>query len=263
MKRTSQTIQQNASYKCFENGFGSGNTSVITNHKDPLVHTTMQNVAAVLRVNRRQSQPDIHYIMLNIIPLPFKASTISILDVDNIRFPLTISATHVRSGKVKYGGIRPNSASPRPPCDGIPSASIWPSPRQTPCPYRSDRTPSDAIMKRVDAPSAWTSPSDLDKKESDGRDPPQGVAPHAHTGVVGASGHGLGHDLIIDLKGENNNETRGKPRHCHVFWCLTTEQAVQYSQDVHLPHSLFDQASTTVGSTPQWCFCWGTPPVKN
>ena len=41
-------------------------------------------------------------------------------------------------------------------------------------------------MKRVDAPSAWSSPSDLDKKESDGRDPPQGVAPHAHRDVVGA-----------------------------------------------------------------------------
>ena len=38
-------------------------------------------------------------------------------------------------------------------------------------------------MKRVDAPSAWTNPSDLDKKESNGRDPPLGVAPH---GVVGA-----------------------------------------------------------------------------
>ena len=41
-------------------------------------------------------------------------------------------------------------------------------------------------MRRVGAPSAWSSPSDLDKKESDGRDPPQGVAPHAHRGVVGA-----------------------------------------------------------------------------
>ena len=39
-------------------------------------------------------------------------------------------------------------------------------------------------MKSVDAPSAWNSPSDLDKKEFDGRDPPQGVAPH--TDVVGA-----------------------------------------------------------------------------
>ena len=28
-------------------------------------------------------------------------------------------------------------------------------------------------MTRVVAPSAWTSHSDLDKKESDGRDPPQ------------------------------------------------------------------------------------------
>ena len=64
-----------------------------------------------------------------------------------------------------------------------------PSPRQTPgpqCPHPSDRTPPDANMKRVGAPSTWTSPSDLDKKESDGRHPPQGVAPHAHRGVVGA-----------------------------------------------------------------------------
>ena len=26
---------------------------------------------------------------------------------------------------------------------------------------------------------------DFDKKESDGRDPPQGVAPHVHRGVIG------------------------------------------------------------------------------
>ena len=41
-------------------------------------------------------------------------------------------------------------------------------------------------MKPVDASSAWSRPSDLDKKESDGRDPPEGVVPHAHRGVVGA-----------------------------------------------------------------------------
>ena len=41
-------------------------------------------------------------------------------------------------------------------------------------------------MKRAGAPLTKTSPSDLDKKESDGRDPPQGVAPHAHRGEVGA-----------------------------------------------------------------------------
>ena len=52
--------------------------------------------------------------------------------------------------------------------------------------YDSDRTPPDATMKAVDAPSALSSPSDLDKKESDGRDPPQGVVPHAHRGVGGA-----------------------------------------------------------------------------
>ena len=38
----------------------------------------------------------------------------------------------------------------------------------------------------MDASSAWSSHSDLDKKESDGRDLPEGVAPHAHRGVVGA-----------------------------------------------------------------------------
>ena len=72
------------------------------------------------------------------------------------------------SGQVRYGCIRRSIASSRPPCDGIPSASVWQSPRQAPgppCPYPSDRTPPDAIMKRVGAPSAWTSPSDLDKKE--------------------------------------------------------------------------------------------------
>ena len=49
------------------------------------------------------------------------------------------------AGQVTYWGIRRSSASPRPPCDGSPSASIWPSPRQTPgppWPYPSDRTPS-------------------------------------------------------------------------------------------------------------------------
>ena len=71
-------------------------------------------------------------------------------------------------------------------------ASVWPSPRQTPgpsCPYPSNRTPPEANMKCVDATSAWSIHSDFDKKESGGRDPPQGVAPHAHGGVVGA--HGL------------------------------------------------------------------------
>ena len=47
----------------------------------------------------------------------------------------------MRSGQV----IRRCSASPRPHCDGTPSASVWPSPRQTPgpsCQYPSDWTPS-------------------------------------------------------------------------------------------------------------------------
>ena len=81
----------------------------------------------------------------------------------------------IRSSQGQVWGIRRSSASPRPPCDGTPSASVWPSPRRTPgplCPYPSDRTPPDATMKPVDAPSARTTPSDLHKKESDGRDPP-------------------------------------------------------------------------------------------
>ena len=63
--------------------------------------------------------------------------------------------------QVRYGGIRRSSASPRPSCDGNTSASVWPSPRQTPgppCTYSSDRTPPDATMMRVGAPSAWSSP---------------------------------------------------------------------------------------------------------
>ena len=50
-----------------------------------------------------------------------------------------------RSGQVRCGDKRRSSASPRPPCDGTPSSSVWPSPRQTPgssCPYPSDRPPS-------------------------------------------------------------------------------------------------------------------------
>ena len=45
--------------------------------------------------------------------------------------------------------------------------------------------PPDAIREPVDAPSAWSSPSDLGKTESDGRNSPQGVAPHANRGVAG------------------------------------------------------------------------------
>ena len=71
--------------------------------------------------------------------------------------------------QVRYGGIRRSSASPRPPSDGTPSASVRPSPRQTPGPlrpYPSDRVPPDANMMPVDAPSAWSTPSDLGRKES-------------------------------------------------------------------------------------------------
>ena len=47
-------------------------------------------------------------------------------------------------------------------------------------------TPPDVIMKPVHALSSWSSPSDLDKKESDGWNVPQGVAPLAQRRVVGA-----------------------------------------------------------------------------
>ena len=74
-------------------------------------------------------------------------------------------------------------------CDCTLSASVWPSLRQTtgpPDPYSLDRTPPHATMKRVDSRSAWSGPSDLDTKESDGQDSPQWIAPHTHRGVVGA-----------------------------------------------------------------------------
>ena len=50
--------------------------------------------------------------------------------------------------------IRRSSALPRPPCDGTTSASVWPSPRQTPgpsCPYPSDRPPSGHLPDRRQA----------------------------------------------------------------------------------------------------------------
>ena len=77
----------------------------------------------------------------------------STLDINPQRNQSTTyrNPTQVRSG---MGGIRRSSASPRPPpCDGIPSPSVWPSPRQTPCPY-----PSDAL--HLTQPwSVWTPPS--------------------------------------------------------------------------------------------------------
>ena len=49
------------------------------------------------------------------------------------------------------------STSPRPPCDGTPSASVWPSPSQTPgspCLYPSDRPPSGHRLGRREACNA-------------------------------------------------------------------------------------------------------------
>ena len=62
-------------------------------------------------------------------------------------------------GHVRYVGVRRSSASPRPPCDVTPSASAWPSPRQTPgppCPYPSDKTSPDAIINdNVESLPTW------------------------------------------------------------------------------------------------------------
>ena len=68
-------------------------------------------------------------------------------------------------------------------------------------PIPSDRIPPDANVKPVAAPLAWSICSDLDKKESDGRDPPQGVAPHAHRGVVAYRGRVLIYTFLITIIG--------------------------------------------------------------
>ena len=55
-------------------------------------------------------------------------------------------------GQVRYGGIRWIADASRPPCDGTISASVWPSPRQTPglpCPYPLDRTPPEACGRAL------------------------------------------------------------------------------------------------------------------
>ena len=57
------------------------------------------------------------------------------------------------SGQVCYRSMRRCSASPRPLCDGTPPASVWPSFRQAPGPYPSDRTPPDASTKNTPAAS--------------------------------------------------------------------------------------------------------------
>ena len=65
-----------------------------------------------------------------------------------------------------------------------PPSGHRPGRRQARHAHPSDRTPPAATMKHVDATSAWYSHLYLDKKEYDGRDPPQGVAPHAPKSVV-------------------------------------------------------------------------------
>ena len=118
-------------------------------------------------------------------------TNISVLNRLNIRMMTSHHCENICTDirLIRYGGIRRSSASPRSPRDGIPSASVCPSPRTKrglPCPYPSDRTSRDANMKPVDAPSVWSSTTVLDKKESDGWDPPQGVPPHALRNGVGA-----------------------------------------------------------------------------
>ena len=85
----------------------------------------------------------------------------------------------VRSGQVMYGDIRGSSASTlRRYSFGLRLAIAQADARPA-RPYPSNRTPTDAKMKPVDIPSAWSSPTDLGKKESEGRDPPPRVAPLA------------------------------------------------------------------------------------
>ena len=78
--------------------------------------------------------------------------------------------------------------SRRSPCDGSP-ASDWRWLRLAQgqsCPYLSERAPPDGQLKPVDGLLDYSNHSDLGKEESDGRDPSQLVAPHAHKSVVAA-----------------------------------------------------------------------------
>ena len=114
----------------------------------------------------------------------------------------------VRSGMGVYAGAARRRVH-------LATVLLRPSTRQTPgrsCPYPSDGTPPDATMKRVGAPSAWSSPSDLDKKEFDGRDPPQGVAPHGHRGVVSPwSLRGIGEPFLGTYIAVNYTPSRQHP----------------------------------------------------
>ena len=63
--------------------------------------------------------------------------------------------------------LRWRSASPHPPSDSSPPATVWPLSRQTPgppCPYPLERPPPDAIIKDAVGSSAWSSPR-IPKKE--------------------------------------------------------------------------------------------------
>ena len=91
---------------------------------------------------------------------------------------------------------------------------------------RSPSTQNDCNGRNVRfAHTAWSTHSDLDEKESDGRDPTQGVAPHARRGVVGA----------LDLPVVQRHRTKSQSG------CLTS-CCRQY--DVNKPSALRNNAIT-------------------
>ena len=94
-----------------------------------------------------------------------------------------------KSGQIRSPGIGRNSASQRPPSDGITSAGHRPDRRQ------------DVMSLFLGWDSTWRNHeacgrsirmvqhTDLDKKTSRKQNPPQGVAPHVHRDAVGDSEH--------------------------------------------------------------------------
>ena len=69
-------------------------------------------------------------------------------------FACYVRKVYSRSGQVRYGGIRRSCESLRPSCDGTPSSSVWPSPRQTSgpsCSFSLERPPSGHLPDRRQA----------------------------------------------------------------------------------------------------------------
>ena len=91
-----------------------------------------------------------------------------VIEVETIFF--TLQRKHSRE-QVRCWGIRRSSASPRLPRNsfGLRLAIV----QDRPYPYPSNRPPSNATTKHACGPSKWSSSSDPDKTESDGRDPLQ------------------------------------------------------------------------------------------